>query len=120
VVVLVLALIVVVGMGEAQAQAGGRPGIVATILKWTPLLAQGFALNIAMSFMAMAIGTIAGVRLVVALISLLRPVRAGWWLVTQIFRNAPWLVLLFYCMLLLPFEFRIGNTIIPLPGWLKS
>ena len=39
---------------------------------------------------------------------------------TQIFRNAPWLVLLFYCMLLLPFEFRIGNTIIPLPGWLKS
>jgi polar amino acid transport system permease protein len=119
-VALVLALIVVVGIGEAQAQAGGRPGIVATILKWTPLLAQGFALNIAMSFMAMAIGTIAGVPLGLALISLLPPVRAGSWLVTQIFRNAPWLVLLFYCMLLLPFEFRIGNTIIPLPGWLKS
>ncbi|HWP16306.1 MAG TPA: amino acid ABC transporter permease [Xanthobacteraceae bacterium] len=119
-VALVLALIVVVGIGEAQAQAGGRPGIVATILKWTPLLAQGFALNIAMSFMAMAIGTIAGVPLGLALISLLPPVRSGSWLVTQIFRNAPWLVLLFYCMLLLPFEFRIGNTIIPLPGWLKS
>jgi len=29
-------------------------------------------------------------------------------------------VLLFYCMLLLPFELRVGDTIIPLPGWLKS
>ena len=118
-VALAAALIVAVGIGEAQA-APGTPGIIATILKWTPLLAQGFALNIAMSFMAMAIGTIAGVPLGLALISLLPPVRAGSWLVTQIFRNAPWLVLLFYCMLLLPFEFRIGNTIIPLPGWLKS
>jgi len=27
---------------------------------------------------------------------------------------------LFYCMLLLPFEVRIGDTIVPLPGWLKS
>jgi len=117
---LVLALIVVVGIGEAQAQAGGRPGIVATILKWTPLLAEGFALNIAMSFLAMAIGTAVGVPLGLALISLLPPVRAGSWLVTQVFRNAPWLVLLFYCMLLLPFEVRIGATIVPLPGWLKS
>ena len=42
------------------------------------------------------------------------------WFVTQFFRNSPWLVLLFYCMLLMPFEVRIGDTIVPLPGWLKS
>jgi polar amino acid transport system permease protein len=47
-------------------------------------------------------------------------VRASSWLVTQFFRNSPWLVLLFYCMLLLPFQFQIGDTIIPLPGWFKS
>jgi polar amino acid transport system permease protein len=116
---LVAALIVAVGIGEAQA-APGASGILATILKWTPLLAQGFALNIAMSFLAMAIGTAVGVPLGLAQISLLPPVRGSSWFVTQFFRNSPWLVLLFYCMLLLPFEFRIGDTVVPLPGWLKS
>lgn len=118
-VALVAALIAAVGIGEAQA-APGTPGIIATILKWTPLLAQGFALNIAMSFLAMAIGTAIGVPLGLAQISLLPPLRGGSWFVTQFFRNSPWLVLLFYCMLLLPFEVRIGDVIIPLPGWLKS
>ena len=118
-VALVAALLVAVGIGEAQA-APGTPGIIATILKWTPLLAQGFALNIAMSFLAMAIGTVVGVPLGLAQISLLPPVRASSWFATQFFRNSPWLVLLFYCMLLLPFEVRVGDTIIPLPGWLKS
>jgi len=116
---LVIMLIVAVGIGEAQA-APGTPGIIATILKWTPLLLQGFALNIAMSFLAMAIGTLAGVPLGLAQISLLPPMRGSSWFVTQFFRNSPWLVLLFYCMLLLPFEVRIGDTIVPLPGWLKS
>jgi polar amino acid transport system permease protein len=73
-----------------------------------------------MSFLAMAIGTVAGVPLGLAQISLLPPVRAGSWFTTQFFRNSPWLVLLFYCMLLLPFEVRIGDVIVPLPGWLKS
>jgi polar amino acid transport system permease protein len=120
-VALLLALIVAIGIGEAQAQvAAGKPGIIATMIKWTPLLLQGFALNIAMSFLAMAIGTVVGVPLGIAQISLLPPIRGSSWFVTQFFRNSPWLVLLFYCMLLLPFEVRIGDTIVPLPGWLKS
>jgi polar amino acid transport system permease protein len=116
---LVVALALAVGIGEAAA-APAAPSIIATILKWTPLLAQGFALNIAMSFLAMAIGTVLGVALGLGLISLLRPVRGGARFVTEFFRNAPWLVLLFYCMLLLPFEIRIGDAIVPLPGWMKS
>jgi len=120
-VALLLALIVAIGIGEAQAQVvAGKPGIIATMIKWTPLLLQGFALNIAMSFLAMAIGTVVGVPLGIAQISLLPPIRGSSWFVTQFFRNSPWLVLLFYCMLLLPFEVRIGDTIVPLPGWLKS
>src|SRR5262249_58033940 len=95
-VAVVVALIVAVGIGEAQAQvAGGRPGILATMIKWTPLLLQGFALNIAMSFLAMAIGTDIGVPLGLAQISLLRPVRGGSWFVPQFFRNSPRLALLF-------------------------
>ena len=120
-VALLLTLIVAIGIGEAQAQVvAGKPGIIATMIKWTPLLLQGFALNIAMSFLAMAIGTVVGVPLGIAQISLLPPIRGSSWFVTQFFRNSPWLVLLFYCMLLLPFEVRIGDTIVPLPGWLKS
>jgi polar amino acid transport system permease protein len=118
-VILVAALLLSAGIGEAQA-GPGAPSIIATIVKWTPLLAQGFALNIAMSFLAMAIGTAFGVALGLGQISLKSPVRASAWSVTQFFRNSPWLVLLFYCMLLLPFEIRIGNSIVSLPGWAKA
>ena len=118
-VLLLLALAVATGVGEAQA-GSGAPSIVATMLRWTPLLAQGFALNIVMSFLAMAIGTSLGLPLGLGLISVARPVRAASWLVTQFFRNAPWLVLLFYCILLMPFEIRIGTAIVPLPGWAKA
>ena len=116
---LIAALSLSIGIGEAVA-GPGIPSIAATILKWTPLIAQGFALNIAMSFLAMAVGTAVGVPLGLCQISLLAPVRGSSWLATQIFRNSPWLVLLFYCMLLLPFEINIGHTTVPLPGWLKS
>ena len=117
----VLAVALAMSVGVAQAQAGpSTPSIIATLLKWTPLLAQGFALNIAMSFLAMAIGTVFGSALGLGQISLLAPIRAGARLITQFFRNSPWLVLLFYCMLLLPFEVRIGNTIVAVPGWAKS
>lgn len=118
-VILIVALILSAGIGEAQA-GPSAPLIIATIIKWTPLLAQGFALNIAMSFLAMAIGTAFGVALGLGQISLLSPVRMSSWSVTQFFRNSPWLVLLFYCMLLLPFEIRIGNSIVSLPGWAKA
>jgi polar amino acid transport system permease protein len=118
-VVLVIVLAFSIGIGEAEA-GPGAPSIVATMLKWTPLLAQGFALNIAMSFLAMTIGTVLGVPLGLAQVSLAAPVRGLSWLVTQCFRNAPWLVLLFYCMLLIPFELRMGSTVVALPGWLKS
>jgi polar amino acid transport system permease protein len=118
-VALVIALFFSVALGNAAA-GPAVASIPATIWKWTPLLAQGFALNIAISFLAMAIGTVVGVPLGLLQISLLLPVRASSWLVTQFFRNSPWLVLLFYCMLLLPFQIRIGDTTIPLPGWFKS
>jgi polar amino acid transport system permease protein len=116
---LLVALMLSIGVCAAQAGAD-TPSILATVLKWTPLLAQGFALNIAMSFLAMAIGTVLGLALGLGLIAVTRPVRAASWLIAQFFRNAPWLVLLFYCILLMPFEVRIGDVIVPLPGWAKS
>jgi polar amino acid transport system permease protein len=118
---LALLLVFVVGCGVAQAQAGaGNPSVLATIWKWTPLLLRGFVFNLAISVVAMGAGTLAGMMLGFAQISLLPPVRGGARFVTQFFRNAPWLVLLFYCMFLLPFQVTIFGVTIPIPDWLKA
>ena len=74
--VLVMAFLLGCGLAQAQAQAG-TPSILATIWKWTPLLAQGFVFNLAISFLAMTIRTLAGFFLGAAQISLLLPVRKG-------------------------------------------
>jgi len=120
----------VIAASAAYAQMGGpvsRLGIVDSIVKWLPLILAGpprefggMALNIAVSFLAMAIGTVAGACLGLGLISQRSFVRAGAWGVTQFFRNAPWLTLLFFVMLLTPFQVRIGGMTIPLPAWIKA
>jgi len=111
----------VAGCAIAQAQTpAGYPSIVETIWKWTPLLARGFVFNLAISFMAMGIGTVAGLFLGFAQISLLKPVRKSARFATHFFRNAPWLVLLFYCMFLIPFETTLFGVRIPIPDWTKA
>jgi polar amino acid transport system permease protein len=107
------------GLAHAQAQPGAPP-ILETLWKWTPLLARGFVFNLAISFMAMTIGTLAGLFLGFAQISLLPPVKKGAFFATHFFRNAPWLVLLFYCMFLLPFQVTLFGVTIPIPDWTKA
>lgn len=68
----------------------------------------------------MAIGTVAGMALGLAQVSLLAPVRTGSWFTTQFFRNSPWLVLLFCIMLLFPFEIELGSTVFKIPDWTKA
>ena len=105
----------------AQVQAiPGQPSVVELLVKWTPLLAKGFLFNLLISFFAMLVGTLAGVLLGSARISPRPPVRGMSWIVVQFFRNAPWLVLLFFVMFLLPFEFHVGGTTIPFPDWIKA
>ena len=116
---LLVALIGSVATAQAQAVAA-QASVLSLLLKWTPLLAQDFLFNLAISFMAMLLGTAAGVVLGLARVSLLAPVRGTSWLVVQFFRNAPWLVLLFFVMFLMPFEFKIGQHTIPFPDWIKS
>ena len=107
----------------AVAQVQGRDSnasVLDLIIKWTPLLAQGFGFNLLISAMAMLAGTVAGLLLGFARISLLAPVRGSSWIVVQFFRNSPWLVLLFFVMFLMPFEFRIGGLTVPFPDWIKA
>jgi polar amino acid transport system permease protein len=116
-----LVLLFLVASGVAQAQVPPEnPSIIASVIRWAPLLLSGFVFNLAISFIAMGGGTIVGAFLGIAQISLLPPVRKGSWFATQFFRNAPWLVLLFFVMFLLPFQFRIGGFTIPFPDWVKA
>ncbi len=120
---------IVCGEAYAQFSAGGqeRPGIIETMLNWAPLILfgrpgelGGFALNILVSFMVMAIGTVTGVLLGIAQVSKSVLVRGPAWAITQFFRNSPWLVLLFFTILLMPFQIRAFGYTIPFPDWIKA
>ena len=108
-----------VALAQVQA-AGPKAGIIELLVKWTPLLFKGFLFNLLISALAMALGTAAGLLLGFARISLLAPVRGTSWIVVQFFRNAPWLVLLFFVMFLMPFELHIGGVTVPFPDWIKA
>ncbi|TNF87310.1 MAG: amino acid ABC transporter permease [Gammaproteobacteria bacterium] len=89
--------------------------------RWLPfVVSKGFVLNLVVSFLTMLIGTIAGVILGLGQISPIRAVARTSWFVTQLFRNSPWLVLLFIVMLAFPFEITIGSTVYQIPDWLKA
>jgi polar amino acid transport system permease protein len=141
--ILGLAFFALLAVSEAFAQVSAHnhhAGILETIWKWLPLILfgtldihlggpqgiaisgqlGGFALNIAVSFMVMAIGTILGIMLGLVLVSRGRILRAAGWGAMQFFRNCPWLVMLFFAVLLLPFQIRLFGYEIPFPDWAKA
>lgn len=102
------------------ARGRGTLAIFAALARWAPLLLQGFLMNVLVSVLAMALGTALGAVVGLAQISLSRPVT---WVargVTQFFRNAPWLVILFFCVLALPFNASVAGVALPLPAWVKA
>ncbi|MGO4667351.1 amino acid ABC transporter permease [Bosea sp. 2RAB26] len=115
--------VILFGASLALAQVTARPageGAATVLLRWAPLIFQGFLFNILISFLSMALGTVVGVLVGIAQVSLVAPVRKTARGVTQFFRNAPWLVLLFYAMFLLPFEFQLFGITIAFPAWVKA
>jgi polar amino acid transport system permease protein len=118
---LVLLAAILVFALPANAQAGPQLlSPLGVIIKWMPLLLTGFAFNLLISVLSMALGTVAGLGLGLFQLSELRWLRRCAWMVTQFFRNAPWLVLLFFAMYLIPYQFRIGGITIPFPDWVKA
>ncbi|RXF74478.1 amino acid ABC transporter permease [Hansschlegelia zhihuaiae] len=103
---------------EALSTAPATPFSV--IIKWSPLLLKGFAFNIVISIAAMTLGTVTGVILGLGQISVNPIVRKVSWFLTQFFRNSPWLVLLFFAMFMIPFQFNIFGVIMPFPDWVKA
>jgi len=93
----------------------------AALVKWIPFLFKsGFLFNILISMFAMLFGTLAGAALGLGQISKLALLRRSCWFITQLFRNSPWLVILFIVLLALPFEIVIFGYIISIPDWMKA
>jgi polar amino acid transport system permease protein len=113
-------LAIMLPAGEAAAQGDAALSPVAVILKWAPLLLWGFCFNLAISVMAMGLGTVAGLGLGLAQLSEVKALRSVAWGLTQFFRNAPWLVLLFFAMFLIPFQFQVLGVRVPFPDWVKA
>ena len=91
------------------------------LIKWLPfLVVGGFLFNLLISLLTMLLGTIAGIVLGLAQISPIWLLRVSAKFATQLFRNSPWLVLLFIVLLALPFEIVIGDLIITVPDWVKA
>lgn len=119
---LALMAVIVVWPTVAYAQSRYSMGEAFDALwRWMPfLLWSGFLFNVLISVLAMSIGTVAGAALGLAQISPLKPLRHLAWFVTQLFRNSPWLVLLFIVLLALPFEVSIFGTTVRIPDWVKG
>ncbi|GGK09043.1 amino acid ABC transporter permease [Pseudomonas matsuisoli] len=93
---------------------------VATLVRWMPFILEGFGLNLVMSFLAMLLATLLGVPLGVAQVSrvyLVRTVAKG---VTHLFRNTPWLVVLFTVMYVMPMTVDLGLTRVDISDWAKA
>jgi len=108
--------------GVALAQSGMAMGdAFSALARWMPFLVkQGFLFNILISLFAMLIGTTLGIVLGLSQISKIRAIRGIAWFLTQLFRNSPWLVLLFIVLLALPFEITIFGETIRIPAWMKA
>ncbi|MGE8506103.1 MAG: amino acid ABC transporter permease [Paraburkholderia terricola] len=111
-------LIVGALLWAAAPESGSRSETIARFVEWTPALAHGFALNVLISLGAIAIGSIIGLLIgALALSHSFVGRTARLWV--QAFRNAPWLVLIYFTTYVFPFEFTVFGTTLPFPDWLK-
>ncbi len=105
----------------AQSPGFNTVDAFAALWRWIPFVTfQGFLFNVLISLFAMLIGTILGAALGLAQVSQHRWIKGISWGITQLFRNSPWLVLLFVVLLAFPFQITVFGVTIPIPGWIKA
>ena len=96
----IIALLFLLWPGFALAQSNySFAQALDALWRWLPfVVGQGFLLNLVVSFLTMLVGTLAGVMLGLGQISPLKAISGPSWFITQLFRNSPWLVILFIVM----------------------
>ena len=99
-------------------ESGSRGETLARLVEWAPALAHGFAMNVLISIGAIFIGTMLGLIAGAAAMSRSFMGRiARVWIAA--FRNAPWLVLIYFTTYVFPFELHVFGITVPFPDWLK-
>ena len=94
--------------GAGHGIAWRSPAAFGTLLVWMPFILRGF-LSI-WHQLSHGVATILGVGLGMLQLGDVRFLRSGALLVTHVFRNSPWLVILFVFMLLVPFQISSGTA----------
>lgn len=119
--VLLIAAMLLPSLALAQDGAPTQDSPFTVLLRWIPfLVTQGFVYTVLISVLTMLLGTILGVILGIGQVNPNRAIRVVSYWITQIFRNSPWLVLLFIVMLSFPFRIEVFGLIIPVPDWSKA
>lgn len=89
---------------------------LSALLEWTPALFRGLWQNIQISLLAIALGTFLGLVIGALNFTPLRFLSRIW---VQIFRNVPWLVLIYFTTYIFPFELELFGSYYNFPDWLK-
>ncbi|OCW20238.1 amino acid ABC transporter permease [Pseudomonas sp. S3E12] len=90
--------------------------VLSALWQWSPALVAGFGQNILISLLAIGMGSVLGLLIGALALSPLSFVARLW---VQVFRNAPWLVLIYFTTYVFPFEIRIGSSYVSFPDWIK-
>lgn len=111
-----LAALALLGFWSAT---GSTPAAVVYLWKWLPALLRGLWVNIEISVLAVALGTVVGLVVGALSLSPVHGVRVVTRCYAQVFRNAPILVLIYFTTYVFPFEVNIVQWTFPFPDWVK-
>ncbi|XBS68915.1 amino acid ABC transporter permease [Acerihabitans sp. KWT182] len=114
-----IALLILLALNAFWLLTGTAPLCIRLLWHWLPALLSGMVVNIGISIVAMALGTLAGLVIGALSLSPSRPLRYLVRLYVQIFRNAPILVLIYFTSYVFPFEFSLFHWYLPFPDWIK-
>ena len=98
---------------------GSTPAAFTQLWRWLPALLRGLLVNIEISVLAVAIGTVVGLLVGALSLSPVPAVRVPMRCHVQVFRNAPILVLIYFTTYVFPFELSIVSWTFPFPDWVK-
>jgi polar amino acid transport system permease protein len=87
--------------------------------EWSAALVAGFWQNILISLLAIALGSALGLLVGALSVSPLWISRLPARIWVQVFRNAPWLVLIYFTTYVFPFELHIAGNWVAFPDWVK-
>ncbi|PCR95734.1 amino acid ABC transporter [Pseudomonas fluorescens] len=112
-------LLALIFLGLALLYFGAQSPVFKALVQWSPALAAGFARNILISLVAIALGSLLGLLVGALALSPLRLTRLPAQIWVQVFRNAPWLVLIYFTTYVFPFEIHVAGVYLPFPDWVK-